>query len=109
MTGNFELTDHASTRMQQRGVSIRVIDFVLWNADKSEFVGSGCREKWISRRRLSALRRAGADCQLIGRANGVAAVVSIDDTIITVFHKTERTRHKKNKQHKFQKRPKFTN
>jgi len=90
--GNFELSNHASTRMQQRGVSTRVVEFVLWNADKSEFVGSGCREKWISRHRLSALRRTGADCQLVDRAKGISAVISIDDLVVTVFHKTERTR-----------------
>jgi hypothetical protein len=104
MAGNIELSNHASTRMQQRGVNPRSVEFVLDNADKSEFVGSGCREQWISRRRLSRLRRRGADGNLIERAAGVSIIISSDDMIVTVFHKTVRTRHKKNKQHACQKR-----
>ena len=105
MISNIELSNHASARMQQRGVNHRALGFVLDNADKSEFVGSGCREQWISRRHLSRLRRRGADGHLIERAAGVSIVVSNDDMIVTVFHKTERTRHKKNKQHNFRTDP----
>ena len=109
MVGNIELSNHASARMQQRGVNPRSVEFVLDNADKSEFVGSGCREQWISRRRLSSLRRRGADGNLIERAAGVSIVISNDDMIVTVFHKTVRTRHKKNKQHAYQKRRRRSN
>ncbi len=109
MNGNIALSNHASARMQQRGVNLRALGFVLDNADKSEFVGSGCREQWISRRHLSMLRLRGADGHLIERAAGVSIVISNDDMIVTVFHKTCRARHKKNKKHKFQKRSKYTN
>jgi hypothetical protein len=101
---SFGLTNHASARMQQRGLSMQAVDYVLENADKSEFVGSGCREKWISRRCLRALRGSGEHSHLIDRATGVAVIVSEDDMVVTIYHKTKRTRHKKNKQHKFQRR-----
>ena len=109
MTNNIELSNHASARMQQRGINSRALGFILDNADKSEFVGSGCREQWISRRHLTKLRRRGADGHLAERAAGISIVVSSDERVVTVFHKTGRTRHKKNKQHKFQKRSRYTN
>ena len=102
MNVNYEITNHACTRMQQRGVPIIAIDYVLENFDKSEFVGSGCQEKWISRRRLTSLRKNGEKSRLLDRAAGVAVIISGDNTIVTIYHKTERTRHKKSKQHKFQ-------
>jgi hypothetical protein len=104
MTGSLELSNHASVRMQQRGVNPRALGFILENADKSEFVGSGCREQWISRRRLTALRRTHTDRRLIERSSGVAVVVSEDGVIVTIYHKTNRMRHKKNKQHSCQRR-----
>ena len=104
MLEHYELTNHASTRMQQRGVMVRSLEFVLENADKSEFVGSGCREQWISRRHLATLRRKGEDRRLIDRADSIAVVLSEDGAIVTIYHKTDRTRHKKNKQRGCQKR-----
>ena len=37
--------------------------------------------------------------QLVERSAGIAVIVAADGAIITVFHKTERTRNKKNKKH----------
>jgi hypothetical protein len=99
-----QMSMHANARMQQRGIPFRSLELILENADRYEFVGSGCKEQWISRKRLKALRNLNVNQRLIERAAGVAIVVSEDGVVVTVYHKTVRGRRKKNKQHACQRR-----
>lgn len=93
------MTNHAVCRMQQRGMTKSTLSFVLENADRDKFVGAGCREHWISRKHLKRLRRNGVGSRLVERSAGIVVLISADGAIITVFHKTVRSRNKKNKQH----------
>ena len=95
----FHVTEHANVRMRQRGIRDAALAFVLANADKSLFVGKGCRERWISRRELKELRRSGAPVSLLERSGSLSVVISEDEAVVTVYHKFQRTRQKKNKQH----------
>jgi len=99
MLTDANMTNHAVCRMQQRGMTKSTLSFVLEHADRDQFVGAGCLENWISRKHLKRLRQDGMSSQLIERSAGVAVIVAADGAIITVFHRTERTRNKKNKQH----------
>ena len=99
MIADTKMTEHALCRMQQRGMTKSTMSFVLEHADRDKFVGAGCREHWISRKQLIRLRKTGVSSQLVERSTGIAFIVAADGTIVTVFHKTERTRNKKNKQH----------
>ena len=49
------LTDHARKRAQARGVPMRILEAIYSNADRSPFVGSGCRSLMVSRRQLARL------------------------------------------------------
>jgi len=49
------LTDHARKRAQSRGVSMQIVEAIYAYADRSPFVGSGCRSLMVSRRELDRL------------------------------------------------------
>jgi hypothetical protein len=49
------LTNHARDRLQGRGVPTRIVKAIYANADRSPFVGSGCRSLIVSRRQLDRL------------------------------------------------------
>lgn len=80
------LTDHARERAQMRGVPMRIVQAIYANADKSPFVGSGCRSLMVSRRALDRLadRIPAGDRE---RMDGVVLVIDPkDNAIITVLH-----------------------
>jgi hypothetical protein len=80
------LTHHARERAQVRGVSMRTLQAIFAYADRSPFVGSGCRSLMVSRRQLARLADAvpAADRE---RMDGVVLVVDPEcSTIITVLH-----------------------
>jgi hypothetical protein len=49
------LTNHARKRAQSRGLSIRILEAIYFNADRTPFVGSGRRSLMVSRRQLARL------------------------------------------------------
>jgi hypothetical protein len=80
------LTNHARGRAQVRGVPMRIVDAIYANADRSPFVGSGCRSLMVSRRQLDRLadKIPAADRE---RMDGVVLVVDPkSNAIITVLH-----------------------
>src|SRR5437764_3160661 len=80
------LTDHARRRAQARGVSMGILEAIYANADRSSFVGSGCRSLMVSRRQLARLADSipAADRE---RMDGVVLVVDPkSNAIITVLH-----------------------
>jgi hypothetical protein len=47
------LTDHARKRAQTRGIPMRILEAIYANADRTPFVGSGCRSLMVSRQHLA--------------------------------------------------------
>jgi hypothetical protein len=80
------LTDHARKRAQSRGVWLRTLEAVYANADRSPFVGGGCRSLMVTRQQLCRLADSisPADRE---RMEGVVLVVDPNSkAIITVLH-----------------------
>jgi hypothetical protein len=80
------LTDHARKRAQARGVPKRILEAIYSNADRSPFVGNGCRSFMVSRRQLARLDGSipAADRE---RMDGVVLVIDPkSNAIITVLH-----------------------
>jgi hypothetical protein len=76
-------SDHALRRARQRGVPLRIIEFIIDNADLRTRVGGACQGLMISRRKLARLSEAPpADRD---RAEGVTVVVA-GGTVVTVLH-----------------------
>jgi hypothetical protein len=83
----FHPTNHALSRAQQRGVSVRIINAIVAFADIRPWVGSGCRSLMISRRRLAHLPDGILSAAERERAAGVAVVLDASNgSVITVIH-----------------------
>jgi len=84
---NYQLTDHASCRAQQRGVTHETLAFVIGYADTWLHAGEGCRTARISHKQLGKLSKEGISPSLIGRATNVVVVIDpAAEIIVTVLH-----------------------
>ena len=84
------LTDHARKRAQSRGVSLRTLEAIYASADRSPFVGGGCRSLMVSRQQLGRLADS-IPPAVRERMEGVVLVVDPNsNAIITVFMPTVR-------------------
>lgn len=79
-------TDHARKCAQSRGVSVRIVEKIRVSADRSPFVGGGCRSFFVSRRKLARLddQTPATDRE---RMDGVVLVIDPStNAVITVLH-----------------------
>ena len=86
-TGLFELTRHARSRAQNRGIRTEVIELVLAHGDIELHAGEGLHSLQISRKGMERLAEAGVRPALREKALGV--VLLVDPTtqqIITAMH-----------------------
>ena len=94
------LSRHAKTRGQQRGVRKSTIDFILDHADRSLHVGKGLTAISISRKNQRRLFRKGIDSRVIERADSVAVLLAPDNNdVVTVMRLHGRTARYYHKQH----------
>jgi hypothetical protein len=97
---SLEFTRHALEQAQLRGIPIRIVQAIFANADRSAFVGSGCRSLMVSRKHIDRLKDVipPADRE---RMDGVILVIDYESSvIITVLHahgqKGQRYRRQRN-------------
>lgn len=86
------MTTHSQVRSQQRGIPPMIIDLIL-QFGSTESAGDGARKMFFdkaARRRLHSY--AGALAPMLEEHLDSYAVVSQDDQVITVGHRTERIR-----------------
>jgi hypothetical protein len=84
---NYDLTDHAKCRAQQRGVTLDTLNFVISHSDIWLHAGEGCRSARISHKQLGELSQEGLPASLIERATNVVVVVDpVSGSIVTVLH-----------------------
>ena len=81
------LTRHATTRANQRGVTLELINALLMFADVEVPVDDGCTCLRCSRKALAVADLRGMLGSIAERLKGLRAIVA-DDTgqIVTVFH-----------------------
>lgn len=83
-------THHAQARTQQRGIPQMLIDLLLMFG-KREAAGSGLSKIFFDKRgRRRVQGYAGPLGSLINQYLDVYAVVTSDDTVITIAHRFER-------------------
>ena len=80
------LTNHARERAQARGVALRIVAAIFANADRSPFVGGGCRSLMITRRKLARLDDSVPPADRERMDSVVLVVDRKSNMIITVFH-----------------------
>ena len=83
------VSNHATTRCQQRGVLLQVLSSLLDHGDRSVPVGGGCTAISLSRNEAARLRRTGYYPAMLERLVGLTAVVSGDGQVVTVLHATD--------------------
>jgi hypothetical protein len=84
---NYDLTDHAKCRAQQRGVTHDTLNFVIAHSDIWLHAGEGCRSVRISCKQLGQLSREGVPASLIERATNIVIIIDPDaGSIVTVLH-----------------------
>ena len=88
------LTNHAKFRIQQRGITGDVIEFIMDQADKVEYSRDGANAIFVSKKRIKKLiQKKVVKPAIAEKANGVIIIESSGD-ILTVFHQTRsRVKH----------------
>jgi hypothetical protein len=97
--GAFMLSNHAATRIAQRGIRGAILDLVLLYGTRAK-AELGCEEYILSERAARHLKAAGYNGQAIAAATKVRAIVDTDGTIVTCYHKRKgRSRPSSRKSH----------
>jgi len=90
------LTKHAQRQAQRRGISAETINLVYEEADIRDWSGDGCRSLQITRKRLfQMVARGNLKPCLAEKASGISLVMASDGAIVTVMHKTKRSKLRK--------------
>lgn len=81
----FSFSNHAITRMAQRGIRIDFLDILLMHGTASN-AGGGREQYRLLHRTVRQLRIDGHDAQTLHAAVKLCAVVSADGTVVTCYH-----------------------
>jgi len=86
------LTKHATTRMQQRGIRGVYMDYLFKYADRYEYAGGGSERIYISSREFNCLNTAGViPADILSKIRNLCVIVK-DNVVVTAMHKTQRAR-----------------
>jgi hypothetical protein len=84
---NYEFTDHAKCRAQQRGITFDTLYFVIEHSDIWLHAGEGCRSARISHKQTGELYLEGFPASVIERTRNVVVIVDPNSrSIVTVLH-----------------------
>jgi hypothetical protein len=86
------MTKHAQARCQQRGIPPLLIDLLLQFGATEDAGGGTCKLFFDKKARRKLRAYAGPVAPLLDQHLDVYAVVSSDDSLITVGHRSERIR-----------------
>ena len=87
----FSISNHACTRMAQRGVQSRVLDVLLMHGSRAKTAG-GCEKYCLLNRTVRQLEADGYDAQLLKSATKLRAIVSADGAVVTCYRGSPGTR-----------------
>lgn len=83
---SFIYSKHAKTRMLQRGIKQKIIDFILHYGSQS-WAGGGCEEYSVSRKNSCKLDAVEYDKNTISAATKVRVIVSSEGIVVTCYFK----------------------
>lgn len=78
-------TQHASKRLQQRGVTFEVLALHEQYADKECFVGNGCISRTLSNMAIEEMKFMGVNWQHAEKVRKMAVIYTPADRICTVL------------------------
>ena len=81
----FVLSNHAATRMAQRGIRRASLELVLLHGTRAK-AQHGCEEYILSGRTARYLTVAGYDGEMIAAATKVRAIVDAAGNVVTCYH-----------------------
>lgn len=87
----FSLSNHACTRMAQRGVQSQALDILLIHGVRTKAVG-GCERYRLLDRTVQQLEAEGYDAQMIEAARKLRAIVSADGAVVTCYRGASKAR-----------------
>lgn len=83
----YKVSNHAKTRMQQRGITQDYLPLVLGYGQK-EYDGRGGVRYFMSERSIKKLEKLFGPAQWLDKIRGVYAVVNVgNDAVLTVAHR----------------------
>lgn len=95
----FVLSDHAATRMAQRGIRRATLELVLLHGTRVK-AQHDCEEYILSGRTVRHLTAAGLDGETIATATKVRAIVDAAGYVVTCYHQRKgRSRPSSRKSH----------
>jgi len=80
----FSLSNHATTRMAQRGIHGRILDILLVHGSRST-AGGGCERYRLLDRTVKQLKTEGYDARALKSATKLRAIVSADGAVVTCY------------------------
>lgn len=83
----YKVSNHAKTRMQQRGITQDYLPLVLGYGQK-EYDGRGGIRYFMNKRSIKKLEKILGPVPLLDKIQGVYAVVNVEnDAVLTVSHR----------------------
>ena len=95
-----EYTEHAKSRMAQRGIRNPEVCIVLNYGDIQKDCGDGLYSCAISKKAANQILQDGFRPHLVDKARKIVTVISDDGRIITVLHKMSRKGHQYYREHR---------
>jgi hypothetical protein len=89
----FSISNHACTRMAQRGVQSRTLDVLLMHGSRAR-AGGGCERYRLLDRTVRQLEAEGYDAQLLKSATKLRAIVSADGAVVTCYRGSHEMRRR---------------
>jgi hypothetical protein len=82
-----KLSQHAETRINQRGITKDTLSFIMDHADTWLHSGEGCMSARISKKKCKILCKKQTSASVVDRANNVVVVISSSNAkIVTALH-----------------------
>lgn len=84
---SYHVSNHANTRMQQRGITQDCLPLILGYGEKT-YDGKGGIRYFMNKRSIQRLRKLIGPAPLLDKLMGVYAVTNVEnDSVITVAHR----------------------
>ncbi len=80
------MTNHSNERVEQRGISYEVLNYVLFEADRFVSIKNGLTKLFISKKKLKSLVLRGlCPKQLAKKVSGVTLIRTNDAVLVTAY------------------------
>lgn len=82
----FHFSDHATTRMAQRGIQGQVLEILLMYGSRTD-AGGGCEQYRLLDKTVRELKEAGHETLQLEAAARIRAIIAPGGTVVTCFYR----------------------